>query len=103
VTSKQVSAEQLAIALMAEARKLRGFTQTPDAPGWTDVAERLAQWANDVRLLGVQYMQALEGLNGQLADALAKLEKSRAMAEYLASGEIALYPPDFRRWLETLK
>lgn len=56
------NAEQLAIALMSEARKL----QLDTGLGRLAMAERLAQWASDVRALGVRQ---------------AKLDKVRELAE----------------------
>lgn len=78
------SAEQLAIAMMAEARKLYGFTRTPDAPGWTDVADRLAQWATEVRQLGVQHFSVMADMTAAVASrtrAEVKLARVRELCE----------------------
>lgn len=53
--------EQLAIALMAEARKLYK-DGTSDA---VELADRLAGWATDVRALGVRHGRAIELLEAE--------------------------------------
>jgi methyl-accepting chemotaxis protein len=57
------SAEQLSIALMAEARKLYAQANISARPGQleelTASGDRLAKWATDARQLGVQHFRAV--------------------------------------------
>lgn len=59
------SAEQIAIALMAEARRLYGVAENVDRDrydrnhGERELADRLAEWASQVRQLGVDRFEAL--------------------------------------------
>lgn len=73
------SAEQLAIAIMAMARRLfeMGGTIGHDEHGFRNMGDQLAGWASDVRQLGVNHfadMATLEGQKAHLRNGLRKAE-----------------------------
>lgn len=78
----KTSAEQLAIALMAEARKLN--TQVLGITGQTTVADRLAQWASDVRQLSVDQLRHRESHKQQWEAAQKKLDQVRTAVRAVA-------------------
>jgi len=86
---KPTSAEQLAIALMSDARRL--FNQQPHALPSDELAvlaDRLSGWSTDIRQLGVDWFTTLGTQRMQISDlkterntAREKLAEIRAIAE----------------------
>lgn len=78
MTTEQPSAEQLAIAMMAEARRL----QKDVGLGRMAMAEQLAVWASDVRQLGVAHHVRVAELDGR-----ARRDGDRAHAYFQSMKE----------------
>lgn len=72
------SAEQLAIALMAQARRMyqMGGSIGPDEHGFRAMGDRLAGWASDIRQLGVDRLTERNALD--YARGLAVIARNRA-------------------------
>lgn len=80
------NAEQLAIALMSEARKLLGAPDQAVLPlgRQREIGDRLAQWAIEVRALGVAFSACWperDEWRARAEAAKAKLAKVRELAE----------------------
>lgn len=81
------SAEQLAIAMMAQARSFytyeeRGAVALPGQ--WQKHADQMAQWASDVRQLGVDQSRHRESHKQQWEAAQKKLDQVRAAVRAVA-------------------
>jgi hypothetical protein len=86
LTEAKLSAEQLAIVLMAEARRMyqRGGTIGPDEHGFRADGDRLAQWASTARELGVRMFKARTAareMEIKAEEALRKLARVEALQE----------------------
>jgi hypothetical protein len=84
-----VSAEQLAIALMGEARRLYGRCADPyqlimQRQEVREVADRLAEWATDARKLGVASQQRYETI--EKARELAKARQEECRGDFYTDG-----------------
>lgn len=81
-TDNPASAEQLAIALMAQARKLYEFPGSGSGKStpkpFIDLADRLAGWASDVRKLGVDHHQSRSSWADQMSSMDQELRRARA-------------------------
>lgn len=81
------SAEKIAIALMAEARRLYGVAENVDRDrydrnhGERELADRLAEWASQVRQLGVDHFNALSNAEAQKSRVEGKLAELRQMIQ----------------------
>lgn len=82
-TKPKTSAEQLAIALMAEARKFYSFG-TVGMVNFQALADLLAGWASDVRQLGVDQLRHRESHKQQWEAAQKKLDQVRAAVRAVA-------------------
>lgn len=93
LSTRYASAEQMAIALMAEARKLFSIAEKRSTSVGHDVdayrlAERLAHWATEARQLGVRYFgdvnieqQSRDMALKNMAEAQRKLSEIREIAK----------------------
>jgi hypothetical protein len=87
LTEAKLSAEQLAIVLMAEARSLFAIVERGSEVFSGDlqrVADRLANWASDARQLGVRMFKARTAareMEIKVEEALRKLARVEAIQE----------------------
>lgn len=89
------TAEQLAIALMAEARKLMNLVSAPEneTVPWTAIGpldDRLAQWATDVRQLGVDWSTTLHSYQMAAQEMKEQRDEARAVSERRRQKLVAL-------------
>ena len=100
LSTRYASAEQMAIGLMAEARRLHemGGTIGPDEHGFRAMGDRLAHWATDARQLGVRYFGDVsieqQSRDMALKNMRAAHEKLGRVAERLREAEAAAKTPE---------
>lgn len=119
LNTRYASAEQMAIGLMAMARRMHemGGTIGEDEHGFRAMGDKLAHWAADARQLGVRYfgdisieqqsrdmalknMAAVQGKLGQVREAVTMLEKARSDDPFMAAGPLLTVLADFVERIE---